>query len=67
MGFTATHMMHNATDLRVFDVSMNMIIWGIYAIVALYMLFTFFHNTMGTGGDIWDHDDDITREISELE
>lgn len=48
--FIASHMLHTSTNQRIFDVSMDVIIWVMYAITAIYLVLNLFTKGFGAGG-----------------
>lgn len=48
--FIASHMLRTSTNQRVFDVSMDAIIWVMYAVTAIYLVLSFFTKGLGAGG-----------------
>ncbi len=47
--FIASHMLRTSTNQRIFDVSMDAIIWVMYAVTAVYLVLSFFTKGLGAG------------------
>lgn len=54
--FIASHMFHNSTNQKVFDVSMDVIIWVMYAVTAIYLVLNLFTRGLGAGRSQYEGD-----------